>query len=177
MTNVTKTLLNSFITAVFGLSLLIFSAYFIDRQPVMFWFLAVLIWIIAGIINGLLFTGWKEALISGGIISGAIFLIVSIFLVLLRLLSEAIVEYFSGLDIYHLDSIFGISFLIGLLFALVGGAIFTGSAIATIYIMSGIKKSEGIQSTQNYESELFEQYETDDSTAGEYHSFEEKEEI
>ncbi len=176
MINIAKTILNTFITAVFALSVTLFSAYFIDRQPVTFWVLVVLIWIIAGIINGLFFEEWKEALISGGLISGTIFLVISLFLIILKLFSEAIVEYFSGLNIYQVEDILGISFLIGLLFALGGGVIFTGSAIATIYITKSIKKSEGIQSTQNYESELFEQYETPDD-AGEYISSENKEEI
>lgn len=176
MVNLSKTLLNTFITAVFGLSLSLFSAYFIVRQPATFWSLAVIIWIIAGIINGLFFKEKKEALISGGTISGTIFLVVSLFLIILKIFSEAIIEYFSGLNIYNVENIIGISFLIGLLFALGAGLIFTGSAIATIYIVNSIKNSKGIQSTQNYESELFEQYETSDD-AGEYLSSEDKEGI
>lgn len=176
MVNISKTLLNTFITAVFGLSLTIFSAYFIDRQPATFWTLAVIIWIIAGIINGLFYKEMKEALISGGIISGTIFLVVFVFLIILKIFSGAIIEYFSGLNLYNVENIIGISFLIGLLFALGAGVIFTGSATATIYFKAGIKKSEGIQSTQDYESQLFEQYETPDD-AGEYISSEDKEEI
>jgi len=176
MVNLSKTILNAFITAVFGLSLTIFSAYFIDRQQALFWTLIVAIWIIAGIINGFILKEWKEVLISGGIISGTIFIVVSLFTIILKIFSEAMIEYFSGLDLFQDENIFGISFLIGFLFALGSGITFTGSAIATLYSIISFKKSKGIQSTQNYESELFEQYETPDD-AGEYISSEDKEEI
>ena len=176
MVKIVKIALNSFITSIFGTSLTIFSAFFIDRKPATFWSLVVVIWLVAGIINGIYHSDWKESLTAGGIIGGVIFLIVFLFIIILKIFADAILEYFSGFDFITVENLAGTSFLVGFLFALGAFLIFSSSAIATIYLKRSIEKSRGVQSTAEYESELFEKYENPQDS-GEYLSTEEREEF
>ena len=176
MVRMVKIAMNSFITGVFGLSLTLFSVYFLDRKPATFWTLAVLIWLIAGVINGYLLNDWKESLIAGSIISGLIFFIAFLFILILRIFSDAVVEYFSGFDFITPGNLFSMSFLIGFLFALGAFLIFSAAAIATVYIRESASKTKGVQSAADYETELYQKYEQP-ADVGKYRSSKEREDV
>ena len=157
--SISKTIINSFITTVFGFAFTIFiSILAIERLP-LFWSLGILIWITLNIIFSFSMKEWKEGLIHGAVVAIMTFVLVFFSILLLAIFTEAYFDIFDIGRFFTQEKALGFSFLFAFLTTLLLVGISIGFSILGFYLRKWYKDSQGLETTDDIESDFYSKYE------------------